>query len=133
MLNTLGLMHKGRLVLHDATEPFNTDHPRPFERRMIDSMFSDPNALFIGHTESRTVFPDVAARLNQAAMAAGVRKQVLRTISDSNAHPVFEIFRFERRLIDRVVIKPLNTEARYERERSVPTSAIKIAAGLTVR
>jgi 4-amino-4-deoxy-L-arabinose transferase-like glycosyltransferase len=96
MLNTLGLLHQGRLTLREGTEPFNKDDPRPFERRMIAIMFSDPNALFIGHTEPRMVFPDVAKRLDQAALAAGLHKALLRTISDSNGHPVFEIFRLER-------------------------------------
>ena len=58
-------------------------------------MFSDPDALFIGHAGSRTVFPDDAKRLNRAALAEGLRKVLVRTISDSNGHPVFEIFRFE--------------------------------------
>jgi hypothetical protein len=95
MLNTLTLLHQGRLGLREGTGPFSTDHPGPFEQRVIRAMFSDPKALFIGHAAPRTVFPDVAQRLNQAARAAGLRKELVRAIPDSNGHPVFEIFRFE--------------------------------------
>ena len=42
------------------------------------------------------VFPEIAQRLNQAVLAAGLRKELLRTIPDSNGRPVFEIFRLVR-------------------------------------
>jgi 4-amino-4-deoxy-L-arabinose transferase-like glycosyltransferase len=96
MLNTLLLFHQGRLSFREGTEPFNDDPPTPIEQRLREIMFSDPRALFIGHTEARTVFPEIAQRLNQAILAAGLHKELLRTVSDSNGRPVFEIFRLVR-------------------------------------
>jgi hypothetical protein len=96
MLNTLLLFHQGRLSFREGTEPFNDDPPTPIEQRLRGIMLSDPGALFIGHTEARTVFPEIAQRLNRAVLAAGLHKELLRTIPDSNGRPVFEIFRLVR-------------------------------------
>ncbi len=98
MHNSLALLHQGRLPLRDGTEPFNTDHPRPFEQRAIGSMFSDSDALFIGHTEPRMVFPGQCQAAEPEPLWRPVcgRCWILRIIPDSNGHPVFEIFRLAR-------------------------------------
>ena len=96
MLNTLMLFHQGRLDLREGTESFLTDHPDMREQQLRELMFSNPRALYIGHTGPRVVFPDRVKRMEQAVLAAGLHKADLRIISDSNGHPVFEIFRLAR-------------------------------------
>jgi hypothetical protein len=64
-------------------------------------MLSDTNAIFVGHVTSREVESGVNERLDRAAQAAGLRREVIRTISDSNGHPVFEIFRMHPLLAGR--------------------------------
>ena len=95
MANTLALWHRGRLLIRPADGPFQTDTPNGTEREIIHAMLSDPHATFVDHVPERHVFPDVRARLDRAAAAAGYRSEPLRTIYDSNGRPVFEIFRFQ--------------------------------------
>jgi hypothetical protein len=94
MANTLALFHRGRLLIRPADGPFQTDTPNETERDIIHVMLSDPSALFVDHVTELHVFPDVRKRLDRAAQAAGYRNEPVRTISDSNGRPVFEIFRF---------------------------------------
>jgi len=94
MANTLALWHRGRLLIRPADGPFQTDTPNAMERDIIHAMLSDPNALFVDHVPDRHVMPDVRERLDRTAAAAGYRKEMLRTISDSNGRAVFEIFCF---------------------------------------
>jgi len=93
MLNTLAMFHQGRLLLRPEDAPFSTDSPSESDRRAMNIMFSDPNALFVGHVPSREVTPGIGKRLEQAAAAAGLQKEMIRSIADSNGRPVFEVFR----------------------------------------
>jgi hypothetical protein len=40
------------------------------------------------------VFPSVGARLDRIARSLGYHKEMVRTISDSNGRPMFEIIHF---------------------------------------
>ena len=93
MLNTLALFHQGRLLLRPADAPFSTDTPSETDRRNIRIIFSDPQAIFVGHVAAREVTLGARKRLEQDAEAAGLRKETIRSISDSNGRPVFEVFR----------------------------------------
>ena len=59
-------------------------------------MLADTSALWLGHTAGHEAFPRVNEHLEQFASAAGYRRELLRTVSDSNGRPIFEIFRFSR-------------------------------------
>lgn len=96
MVNTLVLLHQGRLLFRVANDPFMSDQPSELERSQIAVMLSDSKALFAGHVPAREVLAGVSQRLDRAAESAGYRKHLLRTIADTNGRPVFEIFRFER-------------------------------------
>ncbi len=93
MLNTLALLHQGRLLLRPADGRFSADIPSELDQRIISIMFSDPNAVYVGHVPSREVTPGVGKRLERAAAASGLRKELVRSIADSNGRPVFEVFR----------------------------------------
>ena len=93
MLNTLSLFHRGRLDLLPGDFPFLTEQPTAYDRLFLHAMFSDPQALFVGHVEGREVMKGVRASFDRAAAEAGKREQLQQTISDSNGRPVFEIFR----------------------------------------
>lgn len=93
MLNTLSLFHEGRLELRAADFPFVTEHPGEFERRIIDAMLSDPEALYISHVRSREVTKGARDGFDREAAKAGKQEQMVQTIPDSNGRPVFDIFR----------------------------------------
>lgn len=97
MVDTLTLLHQGRLNLRLASGPYMTDTPSPAERREIEEMLSDPEGLFVSHVAREEVFPGTRDRLRRAAADAGYRVELVRTIADSNGKPVFEIFRLARR------------------------------------
>jgi 4-amino-4-deoxy-L-arabinose transferase-like glycosyltransferase len=92
ILNTLALFHQGRLVLRPVDGLFSSPLG-PAEQAIVRVIFEDPNAIFIGHVPAREVTPGGSAGLERAASAAGLRKQWIRTIHDSNGVPVFEIHR----------------------------------------
>jgi 4-amino-4-deoxy-L-arabinose transferase-like glycosyltransferase len=96
MANTLALFHQGRLLIRPADSPFQTDSPTRREQDIIQAMISDRNALFVDHVAEKHIFPDVRQRLDRDVAAAGYREELLRTISDSNGRPEFEIFRVTR-------------------------------------
>jgi 4-amino-4-deoxy-L-arabinose transferase-like glycosyltransferase len=93
MLNTLALFHQGRLLLRPDDGPFSTDTPSESDQETIRVMFSDPHAVFVGHVPSREVTAGVDRRLERAAAEAGLRKELIHGIADSNGRPVFEVFR----------------------------------------
>jgi 4-amino-4-deoxy-L-arabinose transferase-like glycosyltransferase len=93
ILNTLALTHQGRLNLRSGDPPYFTDHPSPPEQAEIDYMLHDRDGLFVGHTAAYEVEVGVRKRVEQAISSAGLRKEMVQIVVDSNQRPVFEIFR----------------------------------------
>jgi hypothetical protein len=94
--DNLNLLHQGRLDLRMATGPVITDSPTAEQLAEIRDMLGDPEALIVDHVREHEVFPNVGARLDQAAQSFGYRRKVVRTVPDSNGRPMFEIVRFDR-------------------------------------
>jgi hypothetical protein len=90
--NPLEVLHNGRLKMSNGHDPFMTDAPNEWDKRVATQIFADPNALFIAHVDKRENFPGVHHRFEQAAAAAGCHEDDIRTIPDSNGRPVFEVF-----------------------------------------
>jgi hypothetical protein len=90
----LNLLHEGRLGFRILQDPLLTDSPGPKELGQIRDMLQDPGGLVLDHVREHEVFPNVGARLDQAAHSFGYRRVVVRTIPDSNGRPRFEILRF---------------------------------------
>ena len=74
--------------------PVNTDSPTPEQLDEIRAMLRDPGGLILDHVREHEVFPNVGARLDRAARSLGYRREVVRSIPDSNGRPMFEIVRF---------------------------------------
>jgi hypothetical protein len=94
MVYNLNLLHQGRLELHDVANRLGTDSPAPEQLAELREMLADPNALFLDHVREHEIFPEVGVRLDRAARSLGYRKEVVRTVADSNGRPMFEILRF---------------------------------------
>ena len=90
----LNLLHEGRLDLRVAHDPLHTDSPGAEQLAEIRDLLRDPNGLILDHIREKEVFPDVGVRLDRAARSLGFRREVVRTIPDSNGRPMFEIVRF---------------------------------------
>jgi len=93
-MQTLTLLHRGRLALMPVSAPFQTDEPDPVGKQVIANVLADPHGLFVGHVREREVFKGAGERLDAAARAAGYQRESEGIIGDSNGHPVFEMFRF---------------------------------------
>ena len=94
IFDTVMLFHWGHLTLQPEAELVATETPNAQERQALTRILSDPQGLFIGHVQDRESFEGNRKRIQQAAALNGLQKQLLRIIFDSNARPVFEIFRF---------------------------------------
>jgi len=90
----LNLLHEGRLDFRILIGPVNTDSPTPEQIDAVRAMLHDPSALVLDHVREHEVFPNVGARLVRVARSLGYRREVVRSISDSNGRPMFEIVRF---------------------------------------
>jgi hypothetical protein len=93
MLYSLNLFHQGRLSLRMGSDPLITETPSPSDRNYLRTMLADRGALFVDHVPSRRVTPRVAEGFAVAVQSAGLEKEPIQTIRDSNGRPVFEIFR----------------------------------------
>jgi len=91
---TAQLNHQGRLHLRSVQGPLENPSPSPEESAQLRTMLSDSGALWVDHVASREAFHGVGATLEKLASAAGFRRELVRTVADSNGRPVFEIFRF---------------------------------------
>jgi hypothetical protein len=93
---TLTFLSRGTLPLFAGADPFLTATPDPQQLYFIAKMFADSQAVFVGHVRDREVFAGVDERFAAAAAASGYRKEIVRTIFDSNNRAVFEIYRLRR-------------------------------------
>jgi dolichyl-phosphate-mannose-protein mannosyltransferase len=96
LYENLNLLHQGRLNFRIAIGPVATDSPGPQQLSEIREMLQDPGALILDHVREHEVFPNVGARLDRAARSFGYRRDVIRSIADSNGRPMFELVRFVR-------------------------------------
>jgi 4-amino-4-deoxy-L-arabinose transferase-like glycosyltransferase len=94
MQNSLALLTKGHLKMDTAEGDFQNDALDDAKRNHIHAMAADRAALFIGHVAGQEAFAGSRERVIRAAEGAGLRKQVIQTIADSNGRPTFEIFRW---------------------------------------
>jgi hypothetical protein len=94
LFENLNLLHQGRLNLQVSYAPQATDSASPEELGRIRQMLQDPDALVLDHVREQELFPNVGVRLEGVARSLGYRKEVVRTIPDSNGRPMFEIVRF---------------------------------------
>jgi hypothetical protein len=94
LYENLNLLHQGRLGFRIVIGPLTTDSPSPQQLGEIREMLRDSRGLILDHVREHEIFPNVGARLDRAARAIGYRREVVRSIPDSNGRPMFEIVRF---------------------------------------
>jgi 4-amino-4-deoxy-L-arabinose transferase-like glycosyltransferase len=95
MYNTLLWSRSNGVLLHTGNEPFMEDQMSAPQLKQALAMLGDRDAVYLGHVAEKEVFQGVEARLEKFAATRGLRRQLIRTIDDSNGRPMFELFRFE--------------------------------------
>jgi hypothetical protein len=97
MLNSLLLLHQGRIQLVPGSDPvFPKRDPTAADRRAIEWMLAQPDALFVAHTPAAESFPGANESLIQAAAGMGYRRELLATIPDGYGRDIFEVYRMAR-------------------------------------
>lgn len=86
MFEGLRLLHRGRL-------PLLMERP-PAADPALRKVLSTEGAVFLGHTTGNETPVSMSAEMQARAEAAGFRKEVLTVISDRNARPRFEVYRY---------------------------------------
>ena len=86
---------RGRSNLSESDSLLMQSTPDPGQRREIDAMLLDPNALFVDHIPAFEVFRGVGAHLEATARSEGYEKIPIRTVADRNGRSIFEVFRFQ--------------------------------------
>jgi hypothetical protein len=92
MANVLEFLHSGQLNLLATADPLMTDTPSEIQQRILRAMFDHGDAVYVSHVAAEEIFPMVNERLDRAAAAAGLVKEPLETVLDSNGRPRFDLF-----------------------------------------
>ena len=87
---------RGRSNLRESFPLLLQATPDPGQRREIDAMIQDPNALFVDHIPALEEFRGTGAHLEAAARSDGYEKIPIRTVADRNGRAIFQVFRFQQ-------------------------------------
>ncbi len=90
---SVNLLHRGQLhLVREWTIQYDSEAE---QHRRVTSALADPQALFLTHTRRLELY-DVSERVTTMAQSAGYERVPVRTVTDSNGRPVFDLFRFEK-------------------------------------
>jgi hypothetical protein len=95
MFDVLRMLNRGRLPLRVGSDPLSKPQLDPEDKRVVLERISEPESIFVGHTDAAEQFTGVNARLRGLAAEAGYRRVMLAEIADRNGRSIFEVFRFE--------------------------------------
>ena len=95
MFDSLRYLGRGTLPLRLATDPLVKPTNDDADRKKVREWLAEPNHVFVGHTESREVYPGTRARMRALAAECGYQPEAVRVIADGRGRPVFEIYRFK--------------------------------------
>ena len=92
--NTLAMFHRGRLPITGIDDLF-PENPQPDRQReeALGRVLADRDAIYLGHVASQEVFSGIGKRIDAKLESAGLTRQTVEVVSDSNGRPMFEIFR----------------------------------------
>jgi Dolichyl-phosphate-mannose-protein mannosyltransferase len=97
MLNSLQLLYKGRIQFYPGSDPvFPKRDLTEADRRAIEWMLAQPDAVFVAHTPEAESFTGANERLIQAAAEMGYRRDRLSSIPDGFGRNIFEVYRLAR-------------------------------------
>ena len=96
MLDVLRMLNRGKLPLRVGSDPLSKPQLDAEDKGVVLARISDPDAVFVGHSDSAELFTGVNAKLRAIAAEAGYRREMLAEISDRNGRAMFEVFRFRR-------------------------------------
>lgn len=97
MLNSLLLLQAGRIQLYPGSDPvFPQRDLTAADRRAIEWMLAQPDAVFVAHTPDAESFAGANQRLIQAAAEMGYRRSLLTAIPDGYGRNTFEVYRLVR-------------------------------------
>jgi 4-amino-4-deoxy-L-arabinose transferase-like glycosyltransferase len=87
---------QGKSHLHESYSLLIQGTPDPGQRREIDAMILDPNALFVDHIPALEQFREVGVHLEAIARSERYEKIPIRTVADRNGRVIFQVFRFQQ-------------------------------------
>jgi hypothetical protein len=84
----------GRIKTNFRSDSFTRTLPDPSSREDLLYVLSQPESVFVCHTEGHEVFPGVRRRFLDLAAAEGYQARLLNVIPDRHRVPMFEIYEF---------------------------------------
>lgn len=90
--DSLLLIERGAIKLRSGL--FDLMNGAPGETQRIESLLTDPGAIFVTHTPENQFFPIPNRKLETAATELGYRKELLQTVMDGHGRKVFEVYQF---------------------------------------
>lgn len=95
VLDPVRVLHRNRLAVRWGADPLLANPPGPEELKFFRYMISARDHAFVLHTAGAEVFAGVNARFGKMLESEGYRREMPRTIADTNGRPVFEVFRVQ--------------------------------------
>jgi hypothetical protein len=93
-LNNLRMTYNGQLKMTTVNDLIRNPVMTDEDRKQLDAMIASPDSVFIQHTYEEQIFPGINDQLRAIARPLGYSEEILRTVHDNQARPIFEIFRF---------------------------------------
>ena len=94
---TLDVLLQGKPHLRESYPLLIPANPDPEQRREIDAMLVDPNALFVDHIPALEQFREVGVHLEAIARSEGYDKVPTEIVADRNGRAIFQVFRFQHK------------------------------------
>lgn len=94
-LNSLRVLHRGRIKLFNASDFLTRPQLDQADRAELKKMITTPDFVYVEHTAGREIIPHVNEMFRKRASEFGYSEGVTQVISDSSGAPVFELFHFK--------------------------------------
>lgn len=96
IVEPLQFLSQGKLPLTWGDQAVSKPELSPGDREAVKQMISEPDSLFVAHTQAYEVFPGRSAKLVKLAGESGYRREMLKIVSDGYGRDFFEVYRFTR-------------------------------------
>jgi hypothetical protein len=94
VFDSLRLLGAGRLPLRVGMDPLSKATLDEHDRQTVREWLATPGTIFVSHTRANEVFTGVGGRLDDVAVAAGFRKEVIGLFTDNRSRPNYEHFTY---------------------------------------
>jgi hypothetical protein len=95
ILDPVRVLQRNRLAVRWGADPLLANPPSAEDLKYFRNMIGVQDHVFVLHAAGAEVFAGVNARFSKMLESEGYRREMLRTIADTNGRSVFDVFRVQ--------------------------------------